>query len=120
MRDYSRELRNRFKNCKDIDSLIFKMGNSKVYEITKIELGNNFHTDEIKKFYDLEEIKSYSIIQYEVQDNVKHKKAEITILYRNYNKEELQEIRDLKNRELEEMGITSVEDFKDEIIRIFY
>lgn len=120
MRDYNRELRDRFKRCKDIDNLIFKMENCEVYKVTKIEIGDNFHTDKLAQFYDLKEIKSYSIVQYGMQDNIKYKKAEITILYRNYNDKELQEIRDLKDRELEEMGATNVEIFKDEIIRIFY
>lgn len=120
MRDYNKELRDRFKRCKDIDNLIFKMENCGLYKIEKVELGNNYHTEEISKFYNLDEIKSYSIIQYGMNDDIKYKKAEITILYRNYNDVELQEIRDLKDRELEEMGATSVEIFKDEIIRIFY
>lgn len=120
MRDYNRELRNRFNNCKDIDSLIFKMQSNGLYKVKEIELGNNFYTEEISKFYNLNEVKTYSIIQYGMQDNIKYKKAEITILYRNYNNEELQEIKNLKERELEEMGATSVEIFKNEIIRIFY
>lgn len=120
MRDYNRELRNRFRNCKDIDNLILKLSKNINFTIEKIELGNNFYTEEISKFYNLNEVKTYSIIQYGIQDNIKYKKAEITILYRNYNNEELQEIKNLKDRELEEMGATSVEIFKNEIIRIFY
>lgn len=120
MRDYNRELRNRFRNCKDIDNLILKLSKNINFTIEKIDLGENFYTDEIAKFYDLKEIKAYDIIQYGMQDDIKYQKARITILYRNYNEEELQEVRDLKEMELEQMGATRVEIFKDEIIRIFY
>lgn len=114
MKDYSRELRNRFKNCKDIDNLILKLSKNINFTIEKIDLGENFYTEEIAKFYDLKEIKAYKITKYDMQ------KSEITILYRNYNAEEIQEIEDLRDREIKEMGKSGVEIFKNEIIRIFY
>lgn len=114
MRDYNKELKNRFKKCKDIDNLILKLSKNINFKVEKLNLGENFNIEEIAKFYDLEEIKAYKITKYGVQ------KAEITILYRNYNQKEIQEIEDLRNREIKEMGATGVEIFKNEIIRIFY
>lgn len=114
MRDYNRELKNRFKNCKDIDNLILKLSKDINFTVEKLDLGENFNIEEIAKLYDLKEIKAYKITKHDMQ------KSEITILYRNYNEEEMQEILDLRDRELEEMGATGVEIFKNEIIRVFY
>ena len=62
MKDYSKMLRNRFRNSKDIDKLITKLDNDSNFKIEKVDLGNNY--------------KTYSIKQYETHENEQYKKAE--------------------------------------------
>lgn len=107
MRDYNKELRNRFNKCDNIDLLIEKLEKSPFYKLEKVE--------------DTSPKKHYIIIQYTIFNGLKYKKSQIEIVYRNRTQQEIQDFIELREQEYLEMGHSGIDKiYFDDILRIYY